>query len=309
MVLVAGCTDSSASTALDAGPDRVPVVDQKGPGSPIVGGITVAEGSVLLGAAFPQPPFETLGGPAGPRIWRAVILVDGDPAEVYDAYAEQLAKASVVLVPNSPTTQCADGHGEPFEGLEGLDAGAAGFPLECSAYGERGSLYLWHTSAAGPWADHIVLTFQERSPGDPTGAVPVDLDAIGPPPGLLVDTGPPTAVPGVGDPIAPDVLNPMDGPLRVVQGSTVLAPAAPAETATGGYVAVARVTGDPGEAVDAYARQGERYGTPISSERYEADGHPVIQQWWSVAGGPKLYVTATTDDQGIWFVMIDVSND
>jgi hypothetical protein len=195
--------------------------------------------------------------------------------------------------------------GEPADVQEQI----ATFPIECPAYGgpvvEPGfaSVRLWHTglAAGGPWASHLVV--QVIPPTEPRTAGSGASDA-GPPPGALDDPGPMPHVAGVGERIAHHDLDPGTD-LRVVAGSRLLAPPAPAG-GTGGWAAVVAITGDPQEVVDAYLAQS---GDEIMAERFEVDGRPVIRQGYDQAGGVKLWVTAMPDEAGDWYALIDVSND
>jgi hypothetical protein len=135
-------------------------------------------------------------------------------------------------------------------------------------------------------------------------AVEPDVSAIGPPPGALDDPGPVPDVADVGEPIAHPDLDPGTD-LRLVPGSRLLAPPAPAG-GTGGWTAVVAITGDPEEVVDAYLGQSD---DEVMTERFEVDGRPVIRRGYDQAGGVKLWVTAMPDDAGDWYALIDVTND
>lgn len=57
-------------------------------GTEIAEGVHVQPGSALVGAAFPAvEPFDDRAAPSG---WQAVVAVQGDPIEVWDAYASEL---------------------------------------------------------------------------------------------------------------------------------------------------------------------------------------------------------------------------
>ena len=317
VLLVAVGVIAVAQTSDD---ESIEVVDQpdagepeKGPGTPIVGGIEVAPGSVLLGTAFPGPLGEsgTLGADPDEvsRQWRSVLLIEGDPALVYDDYATRLAEEAVALEPGDPGAPCLRGYPVPDAATEG--GPTPEFPTECQALGGWSQADLLHSSAVPGemWANHLVLTIDTRDL-EKAGSQPVTgLDGLGPPPRLFDDPGPPPPVPQVGEPVAPPEYDPMTEPVRVVEGSTLLAPAAP-QGVTGGYVAVARITGDPAEVVARYVEQGRGENPEtIYDEEYEVDGREVLHSYWDSAGGPKLYVTATTDEQGDWYALIDVGND
>lgn len=73
--------DRAEVTAEDLGPfGAVDTEDVAGPGTPLGGGLSVPQGSVLLGAAFP----DLVGGG-----FRALLLITGDPVDVFDALGGQ----------------------------------------------------------------------------------------------------------------------------------------------------------------------------------------------------------------------------
>lgn len=67
-------------TEADLAPFAVEVDEIAGPGTPLGGGLSVPAGAALLGAPFPDL---TGGG------FRALLLITGDPVEVYNAMGEQ----------------------------------------------------------------------------------------------------------------------------------------------------------------------------------------------------------------------------
>ncbi|HMJ77182.1 MAG TPA: hypothetical protein VK507_14485 [Iamia sp.] len=73
--------DRVAVTEDDLGPfTEVDADDVAGPGTPLGGGLAVPDGALLQGAAFP----DLVGGG-----FRALLLVTGDPVDVFDAVAGQ----------------------------------------------------------------------------------------------------------------------------------------------------------------------------------------------------------------------------
>ena len=93
-VALSGCGDGT--DAVDAGAPEpeapgahLPVaVEADGllpPGTALGGGVAVQEGSRLVGTVFPS-----LHGRADARDWTALLVVDGDPVEVWDRYASAL---------------------------------------------------------------------------------------------------------------------------------------------------------------------------------------------------------------------------
>lgn len=279
---------------------------EKGPGTPIADGVAVAPGSVMLGPAFPAPQDND-----GSRLWRAVVIVEDDPADVFDEYVTQMEAMDHHLLNASTVAACSLPNGEPVVSGDDLDRSPSGFPIQCAMYGNESTIYSWHSSTASdaPWASHIVLGIDATDPSGRPPPATVPLEDVGPRPGLLTDPGLRPDGPSVGERLAPDLFDPMGrDPIEVVAGSEVLAPVAPSESVTGGYVAVARITGDPREVVARYVEQGH-LNEVVSREEYEVGGRTVLRSWWDSAGGPKLYVTATTDDRGDWYALIEVFND
>ncbi len=95
---LAGCGDpdeTGGSTSVSSSPDADA---SAGPGTPLVPGVEVVDGSRLVGRVFPWAPpdmgiateawegRETGTAPG----WQALLVVDGDPVEVWDRYAAAL---------------------------------------------------------------------------------------------------------------------------------------------------------------------------------------------------------------------------
>lgn len=89
MLLVAsGCAAApSPATGSSPGAGSPSAGDEQsgGPGTPLRDGLSVRPGSQLLGAVFEQDGLSEVGGPVV-YAWSAVLLIDGDPIEVWRSY-------------------------------------------------------------------------------------------------------------------------------------------------------------------------------------------------------------------------------
>src|SRR5918997_1774614 len=107
---IAGCTDEDAAelttpptTLVEGVPVRADATS--GPGTDLVAGFSVVEGSVLLGTVFPA---DYRGSDRGlfDRVTTALLLVTGDARQVFDAYADQAAAIGLPVGPDSSSGLC-----------------------------------------------------------------------------------------------------------------------------------------------------------------------------------------------------------
>jgi len=88
------------------------------PGTEIADGVHVQDGSALVGVAFPSLHIDA--GLTDPKGWDAVVAVQGDPIEVWDAYAAELGIDDVAGAKDACIVQ-ADRKGdgdEPYDASE-----------------------------------------------------------------------------------------------------------------------------------------------------------------------------------------------
>lgn len=306
-IVCIGCTSSSSGT-----PKSVP--DQRGTGTPLGLGLKVQPGSRLLGMVFPsqwpQPGYED---------HQAVFTVNGDPAAVLDGYETQMKREGLDVLWRT----CG-----PF-GMGDL--------VECEIRASKGpplggerSVYL--ELVAPPATDHTMTTTifirtSEREPSVTVTSTTLDEDAsrvaklptTTPPP----TTAPPftdvfatvgsrntktASIPRVGQLIMPKSMDPGLG-LRVVDGVRLLAPAAPLNGGSMGWVAVARVTGDPVAIRDGYFRAAGERVDELQMKTGRSGGKPVYYGSASAAGGAGLYTVTVPAGDGTWFMFINVNND
>lgn len=88
------CADGGNGTAGGPGVDALVAVNEESllpEGSPLTAAVSVQPGSWLVGRVFPWATFDAVPGPSGSDDavlgWQAVLVVDGDPIEVWNSYA------------------------------------------------------------------------------------------------------------------------------------------------------------------------------------------------------------------------------
>jgi hypothetical protein len=105
--------------------------------------------------------------------------------------------------------------------------------------------------------------------------------------------------------VAPDLTPETDDPpVRVVQGSTLAAAPIPSGCATGGYLAVLQVTGEPAPVMQAYQQQFTDAG--FGSEGLTGDDE-ALRVSAETAGGGQLAAVAVVGDPS--YVLLERCND
>lgn len=310
--LAVGAFSHANRPLVTVGPARKATLT-RGPGSPIVGGLKVQPGSVLIAFPFPEAANERFG-----RSWSSLLVVTGDPATVFNEYIDQFTAAGINMESNSCLTVPSLGATPPP--ARGLECFAGGHSSNPDA-----DLTAAFLSVASPvhgdtsFATSISLTLMVRDPNAPPTTLS-DLDRYfrsipttthAPPtsdPLLeeLQSSPGPTTVPGTGSLIAPAWMDPGIG-LRVVKGSTLVTAAAPLDGGSRGWISIARLTGDPEQVMQAYLRQGPH--DTIQTDDTVIDGHRVLSGWWDSPGGASLRLTAMQDQNHTWYLRINVQND
>jgi hypothetical protein len=112
LVATTACGGSATRARTDAAPVHVAVaVDPQAlvhPGAPLGDGVTVRAGSELVGRAFPwsvPKPGAAVGWTLG---WQALLVVTGDPLEVWDGYARALGLGAEADAARSCTVSVVD---------------------------------------------------------------------------------------------------------------------------------------------------------------------------------------------------------
>jgi hypothetical protein len=160
---------------------------------------------------------------------QAVLRVDGDGPAVFEGYvrqAEELGFSLMSEVRRPGGTWCTD----PDDDVDDEPPGP--FPIACDAYGAGPDVSLslrGFLGADGRGWVHVRTTHR-----GPTDAPPAPLPRLA--------EGPSAAATDVE--VAPDLTPEFDDPVRVVEGSGLIAEPIPSECVTGGYIAVLQVTGD-----------------------------------------------------------------
>ncbi len=257
-------------------------------------GFEIEPGSGLVGAVFPHG----VGG------HRAVLRVDGDLQRVFEGYVRQAEELGfpVGSEGGGVDAECRgpdDGEDDHIVGEESPAGDPPGepFPVECTASGLQMTEAMVSSLSVRGLADDVdgegfvVLTY-DRYSGDLSEDQP------------LASGGPVAAV--TDDELAPD-LTPYDDdpPLRLVEGSELAAEPLPATCATGGYLAVLRVTDDLMPVMRAYAEQMAATQAFTTQGLVGDDDEPRV--WASAAGGGDLMAIGVAGDPS--YVLIDRCND
>jgi len=88
---LAGCGEEQSPEVMEPAAATVDPESLRAPGSPIADGLTVQDGTALVGTVFPLQ-IEWWHGEDHQVVsgWQAVLTVTGDPLQVWDSYASQL---------------------------------------------------------------------------------------------------------------------------------------------------------------------------------------------------------------------------
>jgi hypothetical protein len=332
LVPLVGCSDGDSDGSSTTAPARgfTPATDPgalQGPGTEIAEGVHVQPGSALVGSAFPvvDPDVHPDGDAPTPSGWQAVIAVQGDPIEVWDAYAAELGiaedagaeDACVVARPARPqdgrtahlrfltepasdqelrltcVAQFGDLSASLVHGAVGcIQPDVADDPCELRS----GSALYLRRAPDGPRSssgDRYLATDPLRSDrihagldAEPEGAiVPPDLQGTGP-----------SNLPGEGERIDDGIdaylgTDGYDAPAAILPSGaeSVIAPAVLIDCASG-LVAVVRLPLDPAEAVRAFAAGDPHGASPVWT------GKVGDQTWASrlfdAVGGYEMDLTA-----------------
>jgi hypothetical protein len=311
---VAGCGDGESGGDVESGggeqAEPVPSDTRSGPGTALPDGLTVASGSSLIGPAV----VDGVDASGRPTSWFALVLVEGDPLEVWRAYAGQIAE----LFPDE------DIDPDRTPGCLPIDAESEGEVCDLSAdtVGEDGGVrrerradarmvsvpgdvtgrYLLHISASSATGDDVLGDYNHGG-GDPF------------PGGDLPEPQEPRPRPAVGEPLAPRTIA-YEGDNEeyvVLEGSELIAQYG-AGSITGGFAVLLRVTAgaDVGSVAAAYADQANQFeGEPMPEpEVVEHDGATVTRYLPpGGAGGYTGEVTAVDQASGDGYIFYSLAND
>lgn len=229
-------SDRSPVTAAELEPFAFSDEGMAGPGTPLGGGLTVPEGAVLLGVAFPD-----LVG-AG---YRALLLVPGEPVDVFSRVAEQAG--GLGMDGDGGCVSVDGGLGCRGTFVDGADGESLAVTLRRrigSAGVESGLSLLYRPPGT---ADTGTDTTEARAPADPVAPVPL-------PEGPIEGPTPADVAAAVRQPDAP--------PRTVEEGSRLVGLPGPCACDGPGWSFVVELTGVDRDVVAAYARQFSDLGDP-----------------------------------------------
>ncbi|MGY1754507.1 hypothetical protein [Blastococcus sp. SYSU D01042] len=199
---------------------------------PLAAGFEIEPGSALLGDAFPF-------GDDGLHV---LLRVDSDLERVFEGYVEQAAELGFPVIARWADGQWCSDNPDKWSSFQGEDTP---FEVECSASwfeqddADYRSMRL--RGLAEPDGSGYLEISGGRYSGTPSSRPPVEDGPVAP----LTDAE-----------IAPDLAVHEDRPpLRIVEGSELLFDPLPSECATGGWIALLRVTGDLLPVMRGYAEQ------------------------------------------------------
>jgi hypothetical protein len=284
-----------------------------GPGTELPDGLVVAPDSSLLGPAV----VDELDGAGRPTSWSALVLVEGDPLEVWSAYTAQVAE----LFPGEGIDAAARPGCRPPDPDSDSDPGAG------AGAGEELCGLTADTPADG---GRRVLTASMGSvPGDVTGAYVLVLDAArydsAADTGGDADPWPPDAPdppapsparprPAVGGPLAPDtVAYEGDEDEYVLLEGSELVTQYSSGSVTGGFGVLLRVVdgADVADVASAYASQAAQFEAPADEPRVVTYGDATVTVHVPPggAGGYQGEVTAVDRATGDDYVRYELFND
>jgi hypothetical protein len=310
VVLLGGCSAGGSSSEEVGSLEGAPVVRGAtgDAGTELGDGFTVAPGSVLLGAPFPDTSHASVGGiPVPEHGWTALFLVTGDPYVVLDHYSEQAARIGVPIKnPDAEFSVCT------FNSAAWLECGRSGIDDRIFSKQPAGrGLYLDFARTSrdhpGPQAaSHLLMTFWDAS-GHALPAWPAPAGATGPAPPPFPHDWPDLLEPGdhisANDAIA-------DRPLVIEDGTRMVAPLAPFNTCvTGGFVAIFEVFGDPETVVRGYVRQFEAAGFEGDVARYDDDDASLIDGRGGQSGAGNYRARAVLRDGRRTYLELSRCND
>lgn len=222
--------------ATDLGPFYVSKEPMAGPGTPLGGGFEVPDGALLLGVPFPDLE---AGG------YRALLLVTGDPVEVYNAFGDQAGERGMEREGACFSTGALLGCGGRF--VDGADGESLRVDLT-RRVGDEGvvsGVGVRYQPPGSAGTEEVATT-------SPVLTTPLQPVALPPRPILAPDDG------DVGR-----LLRAPGSPPRSVElGSRLVGLPGPCGCSRGGWSFVVRLTGVHRDVVAAYGRQLSDLGDP-----------------------------------------------
>lgn len=267
---IAGCTGEPEEVARTSGP--------------LAAGFEIEPGSGLIGTLFPYD---------GDGL-RVFLRVDGDMQEVFEGYVRQADELGFpVTAPGWwPDGQWCSDDPEEWNSSGGE---ATAFTLECSASGsEYDNPPYWSMSLRGlvgaDGSGYLVISGGSFS-GEPAASRPAVEDG---PVASLTDAE-----------VAPGLAVYEDEPIHVVEGSELVFDPLPSTCATGGWVAMLRVTGQFLPVMRGYAEQFDAMRAFGPAELVGDDEEVSVST--SAAGGGDLGAVGLAGDPS--YILIQRCND
>ncbi len=273
-----GLSDRVAVTAADARPFEVDLDDVAGVGTPLGGGLSVPEGALLQGVTIP----DLVGGG-----YRALLLVTGDPVQVFDAIEAQASSLGM-------TGSGACLGNELLVGCSGTYVdGADGETLSVSV--NRQVTETGVVSGAG---------LNYRPPGTHDGPAPST--PLGPPTAPLAAVALPGSVPPPSDDDVALAVRIPGTPMRALErGSVLVGLPGPCACEGQGWSFVVRLTGLPRDVLNGYARQFSDLGEPPDLEDRRRDDVTVYGVRIG-EGDATAEIRALVPDDGPSYAMVTV---
>lgn len=249
---------------------------------PLAAGFEIAPGPALLGDVFPF----------GDEGLQVVLRVDGDLERVFEGYVRQAADLGYPVTARWSDGQWCSDDPERWSSFRGEDTS---FEVECAASGfEQDD------------PDYRSMRLRGLAGPDGTGYLEISGGTYSGTPESLppVEDGPVAAI--TDDDVAPDHLAVHeDDPFHVVEGSELAFDPLPSECATGGWIAMLRVTGDLLPVMRGYAEQIAAMRAFTTEGLLGDEGQPSVLA--SAAGGGDLSVVGLAGDPS--YVLIERCND
>lgn len=251
-----------------------------GAGTPLGGGLSVPGGTVLLGAAFP----DLVGGG-----YRAMLLVTGDPVEVFNGLGDQARGLGMARVEGGCT---GDATSITCRGrfVDGADGEALTVDL-LRRVDERGVVSGLGLRYLPPGTTTEDVEQGQSTPTQPIADVPLPAEPIAAPDptdvGALLRAG--------------------NAPVRTIErGSELIGLPGPCGCDAPGWGFVAEITGVVRDVVAAYARQFSDLGDPPDISDARRDDVTVLGVRVGEPEGAHAEIRAVVPDSGTAYLVVSV---
>jgi len=306
-MLLSGCGDEPAASSEAALPEATPIATLP-PGTPITDWLTVPQGTVLLGSAFPYPD----GGA------RALLLVTGDPLEAVADLGEQIYNAGYRWSPlespsdNDYVCEIRSGDWNNPDEIFPVSAELPDGPswLYCEGYAAlpveenhqwQATFELLVGTESDPYLSHLYVNV-ERVFMDGSGLGTVDTPLVVPEgPSPVTPPSYPDSMPGPGDAIGAEFFhNGEEYPL--LEGSRLTAPPLWVDC-TGGFYAVIEL--NEAEVEDYVTEYQQEFGGERDIDEEFTHGETrVVYQRYHIGGGGYLALHAVDPSEQPAYLLV-----